>query len=99
MNCPVGYEGESTREDVGNTIGVSNTNTCIHTGGTNTYYISYAESTIATIISHMASPQECVGVTNNPGVPGRVRIMGFARITGVSHLTAVTGAVRQSDRI
>ena len=51
----VDYEYESKREDVENNAGVSNTN-YVQKVNSNALYRSYAEATIATIKSPMASP-------------------------------------------
>ena len=94
INFPVDYEnGKSVCEYVVNNTGFSKTNKCTHTGGTNTCSISYAESTRSIIKFPMASLQELVGWTPNPGVPGRSRRMLSTRIMGVSNLMAVRVSV------
>ena len=70
MNSPIEYEYKSTCEDVVNTTGTSNRNDA-HTDNNNACYRSYAEATRETIKSPMASPQDFVGGTRNPEVPGR----------------------------
>ena len=71
----------------------------VHTGKSNTLYMSYAEATRATIKSSVTSPQKCVGGTQNPEVPGRASRMVLLRATGFSHLMVATVYVRQSDRL
>ena len=77
---------------------VSDTNYS-QTGKNNSSYSPYAESTRATIKYFMASPQEYVGGTQSPKIPGRDQRTGSQRAMKFSNLTEVTGVVRPLDRL
>ena len=84
---------------MGKTTGVSKTHACAQPGRSNTCYISYTDATRATNKYPMDLPQEFVWETQNTGVPKRTQRMVFPIITGVSRMTAVTGAIRHSYQI
>ena len=78
--------------------GVSDTNG-VHKVNSNACYMSYDEANRATIKSSVALLQECFEVTNNSEVTGRDQNMGLPRSMELSNMVAVTGDVRQSDRV
>ena len=81
-----------------NNTGVSDTND-LQTSNINAHYRSYTEANKAIIKSPMALPQECVGVTHNPEVPGRDQRTEFLRDTGFFCLAAVTVGIHLSERL
>ena len=98
ISCPVEYKDESKCEDVGKTTRVSDKND-VQIGNTNSHYRSYSAATGSTIRTPRALLQECVAGTQNTEVPGRARITGFLRATGLSFLTSLTVDIRQSESL